>query len=234
LGWEFRGLPLEGIHFLAALQFNNNKPFFEENRALYMRALREPLCVLARDMAPVMAGIDDRFELRPERVVARIYRDARYSRGIPYRDYLWLGWKPMGASAGESFSYYFYVNTRECGWGMGFYGQIREWMAAFRQRVIADPDGFLALAGSDAAATFSLEGEDYKRPPETPELPQALAPWIRKKSFYLEKTASHEACMSPDLPGRLTEDFTGLAPLYRYVNECRSGQAGEAEARRSV
>ena len=99
-------------------------------------------------------------------------------------------------------------------------------MAAFRRRVIADPERFLALAGSQAVASFALEGEDYKRQPETPGLPQALVPWIRKKSFYLEKKASHEACMSPDLPGRLTADFMGLAPLYRYVNECRS--VGEA------
>ena len=148
------------------------------------------------DMSPVMAGIDDRFEIRPERVVARIYRDARYSRGIPYRDYLWLGWKPMGASAGESFSYYFFVNTRECGWGMGFYGQIREWMAAFRRRVIADPKGFLALAGSQAVASFAAGVRDLQATAETPRLPQALVPWIRKKSFYLEKKASNEACIA--------------------------------------
>lgn len=217
----FEGLTPESISFLASIRFNNNKPFFEENRALYERALRRPLLALARDLAPVMSAVDDRLDVRPERVVSRIYRDARYSKGIPYRDYMWLCWKPGGASACEAFSFYFYITVEACGWGLGFYGQCRDWMDAFRRRILREPEAFMAVAGDPAVAAYSLGGEDYKRPPEAPGLPESLLPWHRKKYFYLEKTAPHSACFDGGLSDRLSAEFTGLRPLYGYVTECR-------------
>jgi uncharacterized protein (TIGR02453 family) len=214
---EFQGLTPEAVHFLAALRLNNNKPFFEENRAVYERALRRPLLALARDMAPAIRAIDDGLDTRPERVVSRIYRDARYSRGIPYRDYAWLGWKPADVTASLAFSFYFYVDTQQCGWGLGFYGQSRDRMAAFRERMLARPGRFAAIAGDPAVASFRLAGDDYKKPPEAPGLPGELMRWYGKKTFYLEKTASHAICFGADLAERLSAQFEGLRPLYDFV-----------------
>jgi len=217
LEWEFQGLTPEAIEFLVALRFNNNKPFFQDNRTTYERTLKEPLQALARDLAPVMSSIDPDLDTRPARVVSRIYRDARYSRGIPYRDHLWLSWKPSGKSASQAFSFYFFAAVENCGWGLGFYDQCRDMMNAFRSRMLSDPGRFREIIAGDAVAGFRLAGDDYKRPPAAPGLPEDLTAWYVKKSFYLEKTVPHSVCFDASLTDRLIADFTGLDRFYGFV-----------------
>ena len=49
----FQGYSNETIEFFLAIRFNNNRPFFLENRDWYLRAVREPSIALAEALAPV-------------------------------------------------------------------------------------------------------------------------------------------------------------------------------------
>ena len=76
----FQGYSNETIEFFLAIRFNNNRPFFLENRDWYLRAVREPSIALAEELAPVAEDIDPDLERRPHRVVSRINRDIRFAR----------------------------------------------------------------------------------------------------------------------------------------------------------
>ena len=103
----FEGFTQDAISFLLSIRWNNTQSFFEENRALYERSVKQPLRELAEALAPVMLQIDPQIDPRPGRVCSRIRRDTRFTRDkSPYRDYVWLSWRYAGETRSESFGLY--------------------------------------------------------------------------------------------------------------------------------
>ena len=54
----FEGFSMETLAFFAAVKFNNNREFLNENRDLFERAVKRPLVLLAQELAPVAQEID--------------------------------------------------------------------------------------------------------------------------------------------------------------------------------
>ena len=66
----FEGFSMETLAFFAAVKFNNNREFLNENRDLFERAVKRPLVLLAQELAPVAQEIDLRIDPRPSRAVS--------------------------------------------------------------------------------------------------------------------------------------------------------------------
>lgn len=214
----FTGIPADGFQFLMEIRFNNNRQWFDQNRERFQTSLRDPLYALATELAPTAQAIDPQFEVRPNRVVARIYRDARRSKGEFYRDHLWLSFKRQGEANGAALSYYFYLTPEEIGWGLGFYEQSVESMNRFRARVDAKPELFRSIISDPVLRAYKLEGESYAKP-KRPGMAEDLALWYNKKSFsteYIEPVSA--AAFSPDLLGRLQRMMLDHKRLYQFVN----------------
>ena len=72
---KFQGFTGETSSFLWDLSFNNERPWFQENRERYQKTLHEPFHALAEDVEREMTQA---FPLQNFTVhVSRIYRDAR-------------------------------------------------------------------------------------------------------------------------------------------------------------
>ena len=215
----FTGIPADGYQFLMEIRFNsNNREWFSENRERFNRSLRDPLYALANDLAETALQIDPQFEVRPNRVVSRIYRDARRSKGEFYRDHLWLSYKRQGETNSSALSFYFYLTPEETGWGLGFYDQRVEAMNRFRQRIDAKPELFRSIINDPALQAYKLVGESYTRP-KRPGVPEDLAAWYNKKSFsteYIEPVSA--AAFSPELLDRVKQMMLDHRRLYQFVN----------------
>ncbi len=214
----FAGFTSEAFQFLLDIKFHNNRDWFEQNREVYVRALQQPCLALAQALVPTMLAIDPRYDPRPQRIVARIHRDVRYSHGIPYKDYVFLSFKPAGAMNSQVLSCYFYLQYNAWGYGTGFYAPVRPAMEAFRARLLREGEAFRAALSQPGMERFQLSGESYKKRRAPASLDEALAAWYDKKSFYLE--CSHpvdDLVRSPALVDELTEGFGLLAPIVRFI-----------------
>ncbi len=213
----FNGFTMETSQFLWDLAFHNERPWFQEHREQFLRVLKEPFDALGRETLALVqaAHPEEPWQLH----VSRIYRDARrlFGRG-PYKDHLWFTvWNGVGRH--DSPAFWFEISASSWGCGMGFYDAPAGQMEVYRQYIEDHPREMEALARRlNRQKTFSLTGEDYKRPKK--DMGPLLNPWYNKK--WVGVTAEYDfggAVLSPDLPSILAEGYEFLMPYYRLL--CR-------------
>ena len=221
----FEGYSNETFEFFMAIRFNNNRPFFLENRDWYLRAVREPSLALAQALAPTVEDLDPDLERRPHRVVSRINRDIRFARDkSPYRDYIWLAFRRPGEERGTTLGVYFDLNDSGASYGMGFYRENRATMDALRGRMQAAPEEMEALY-LPLRDEFTLHAQPNKRIKIPEDIPDALRGWYAAKGFYLEKEiADFDLIRSPRLAEEIRGGYQRLKPLYRYILDLQSAQ----------
>lgn len=214
------GFTEETYSFLLNLAFNNNKTWFEAHKEEYVRFLQKKLVALEEMLAPEILKIDP--NVRTGRyAIARIYRDTRFSANkSPFRDHLWIAYRPCGVRMSEYFTMYFEVTPITYGYGCGWYGASVADMNTFRSKVLANPSRFEKLiCDNNLMKTFTLGGEDYKRPKVT-DASRLLLPWLNKKGLYLHhETNELKGSMSKALADEVIDAFHTLAPIYRYIHE---------------
>lgn len=214
----FEGLPKELFKFLLDIRFNNNREWFQANKDIFLREVKQPLYALAAELGPVAQGIDSQMETRPERTVSRIYRDARRVRGGDfYRDAMWISFKRNSPWEKSPFSYFIYVNPEEYGWGCGFWNAPPDFMQKLRLHIDGSMPRFTRIAKSGILDDFELTGEDYKRAKKTIDQPQ-VARFYNKKYWSLEVNRRVDsAAFLPDLACEIARDMQKLAPVYHFV-----------------
>lgn len=217
----FTGYSYETIEFFMAIRFNNNREFFHANHDWYERSVRRPSIALAEELQDTMFGIDPEMEVRPNRAVARINRDIRFSKDkSPYRDFLWLHYRRPAEEKGMIPAFYFDIGSSgEVSCGMGFYSHNRGMLNALRQYITKAPDSFRALI-APLMGKYDFFQNSFKRIAIPDSVPADLEPWYRLKSFYLQRQSSDmELISSPALADWCKEAFLELAPLYRFLME---------------
>lgn len=214
----FQGYSNETFEFFMAIRFNNNRPFFQDNRDWYLRAVREPSIALAQELSDLAEDIDPNLERRPHRVVSRINRDIRFSRDkSPYRDCCWISFHHTGEEKGKLPGFYFEVRDSGGFCGMGFYKGNKPLMDLVRKLILEKPQMMLDLFGPVA--------EEFHFFPELSgriAIPEAVPPQLRAlyaaKTFYFEKVIDDfDLIRSPALAQELRQCFERLRPLYRTI-----------------
>ena len=66
---------------------------------------------------------------------------------------------------------------------------------------------------------LALEGADMKRIVIPEAIPEALAPWYRKKQLYISKQGAQVPwAYSSDIVERVAGDFLALEPMYHVLH----------------
>lgn len=214
----FQGYSNETFEFFMAIRFNNNRPFFQENRDWYLRAVREPSLLLAQDLADLAEQIDPDLERRPNRAVSRINRDIRFSRDkSPYRDCCWVSFHHIGEEKGKLPGFFFELRDVGGFCGMGFYQSNRALMDVIRRFILEKPQQMLEIY-RPLAEEFQFYAETVGRIAVPDAVPPQLRTLYAAKQFYFEKEiADFDLIRSPKLANELRICFNRLAPFYRTI-----------------
>lgn len=219
----FDGFPEETIRFFLGLRFHNDASYFNEHRNEYEAYVKEPFFQFIHAMAPTLETIADDFELRPGKCLARIRRDTRFTKDkTPYRDHLWLMFKRAGEARDDTVMYWFELSPDTVNWGLGFWGENRPAMNAFRAMMTEKPskvlDAFHEAKLPDKG--FSVGGDRYRRMPIPDGVPEELKPYYPHKSIYISRLGIP---LSDAYTGRVVElcsrDLLRLKPLYHLFRE---------------
>lgn len=216
---HFEGCPEDMYQFFWEIAFQNHREFFEANRERYHRVVKKPMLALAEQLLPTALEIDPGFNPRPSSVVSRIRRDTRYTKDkSPYRDHVWLGFKPAGRHTSECFSIYVEFERTSYGYGMGDAWPDPAQMARIRERILAQPKNFLALINEPAfAERFRVEGIAYRRPKFT-DCSAELSPWLNRRSLYFcYSSPAISRTYSPDILEELLDALNLMRPVYRFL-----------------
>lgn len=217
----FAGFTPDTVRFLQELKENNYKEWFEAHREMYDIELLQPFKALIGALSPAMYNIDPQFELRPNKVLSRIYRDIRFSKNKdPYKTCLWMNFQRSTTNWQFFPGFFMELNADDYFYGMGLYAPKRSVMDNFRDLIESEPDSFRKMVKKTVLDRgFSVEGEEYKRPLAN-DLPEVLQTWVQRKSVYVFKRLPHnDALFSQQLLQQLADDYTALKELYLIMAE---------------
>lgn len=213
---DFSGFCPEAVDFLWGIRFNNERPWFEARKDIYLRALYRPMQALGQEVYRYLS------RKRPQDPlvcrVSRIYRDARrlHGRG-PYKDHLWFCVEPPAEDHAARPAFWFELGPEYWSYGLGCWMARPADMARLRQRIRREPEPMAALTDKlRRQREFSLSTETYRRPKAGCPQPELLA-WFSAKNLALcHEEALIPALYSRALLERLKKGYRFLLPFYDY------------------
>ncbi len=210
----------EYLSFFKALEKNNNKEWFHDNKKSYEEHVRKPMLALVGDLIVEMQKTDEAFNPDPKKCLSRINRDIRFSKDkTPYNTHLWAhitkGSK-MDPLPGIAFRF----TTEDAGVMSGFYNPPKERLLAIRNIIKNDHKTFKKLRSSkkfiDSFQT--IKGEANKRiPPEFKELFET-EPLIANKQFYYINLQKADFVTSKNLKKDILNLWKAAKPLNDFLS----------------
>jgi uncharacterized protein (TIGR02453 family) len=195
--------PADSVKFLTDLRANNDKAWFDANRARYESACVEPakefIEVIGARLNELAPGI--RAEPRVGGSIFRINRDIRFSSDKrPYKDHLdfwfWEGDRKAAVSG-------LFLRVWPDGVivGAGAHGFDKHQLAAYRDAVVNDTTGaaLASIVGELEAAGHEIGGETYKRVPRGYAADGIAELLLRHSALYVHEDLPTKAATSTRL-----------------------------------
>ena len=214
----FSGFTSKTFTFLNDIKTNNNKPWFEEHKQLFIDHVQAPLHALVSDLGPAMQEIDPYFETTPNKCISRIYRDVRFSKNKqPYKSHMWITFKQPQKEWEDSPAFFFEIAEDSYSLGMGLFDPSPATMTAYRKFIDTYPKDFNEIIEFyPKQQTFTLEGNKYKRILDPSKSPVILD-WYQRKNPYLYCNRKlDDIVSSPTLVDFLKKEFATLSDLYNF------------------
>lgn len=213
----------ETFQFLADLEANNSKIWFEDNRVAYeahwKTAALDFIAAISASMAQVQPSL--RAEPKLNGSLRRINRDVRFSKDkTPYNARLhmifWAGNHPNRSPA-----VHFVLNPKGVGYGAGQFGLEPAALAALRHRIVG-PDGDVLIAALEDAETVGCRmGEpDLARLPKGFEAEGQRAQLLRYKGIVartFDKDAPASSIIGSKAQDWVMNTTASLVPLLRWL-----------------
>ena len=216
----FKGFDPAAFDFLRGLAANNEKPWFEANRALYEGAVKEPAAGLVTVVAEALRARDLPLEGVPKRSGFRIHRDVRFSKDKrPYKTNAGIVWYRQGSGKDGAGILYFHLLPGGCFAAAAFYMPDAEVLGAIRERIRVHPDQFLGVQAALAGNGLMLDGSDsLSRMPrgfeDMANSPVAAA--LKLKSFIVRRPVTDKLAQSGKLAAAIVDFAADAMPLLRF------------------
>ncbi len=219
----FPGFPEETVRFFLDLRFHNETSWFHAHREAYETYVRKPFSEFIEAMTPTVMRIADDMETRPNKCLARINRDIRFTRDkSPYRDHMWLLFRRAGEEREHAVMYWFELSPEVVEWGVGFWGYNRPAMDALRERMVKKPAEVRRVLRRCGIPdeTLHIYGDRYKSMKPPAGMSADLAMLYPCKEIYVKRIGVPlgESYRS-EIIDRVSEDFLRLKPLYLLLRQ---------------
>lgn len=197
--------------FLEALATNNDRAWFEANKALYEAAVLDPALDFIEAVAPLLRTFAPHFEAIPRKTggsLMRIYRDTRFSRDkSPYKTNIGIQFRHALGKDIHAPGFYVHIAPDECFIGAGCWHPEPDALAAIRDHVAGHPEQWgsntQVLSGTD----WQLWGDKTIRPPRGYDPQHPLIEELKRKDFLLLAMLDRKQVCSKDFPKQVAERF---------------------------
>lgn len=213
------------FEFLTELEANNDRSWFEANRARYMDEVQEPALAFIADFAPHLKALSPHFRA-DARVqggsLFRIYRDTRFSADkTPYKTNTGVHFRHERSKDAHAPGYYLHLQPGECFLGVGLWRPPTPAAARIRQQIVADPEGWEKAAfGPGFATNFALQGESLSRAPRGFDPQHPLIQDLKRKDFIATRPLTEEAVTGPGFLEAFADDCRRATPFMAFL--CRA------------
>ena len=210
--------------FLRELAKNNNKPWFEKNRARYEEHVKAAGLAFIADMQIPMEIMAPRIVVDPRPnggSMFRIYRDVRFSKDkSPYKTHVGIQLRHRAGKDAHAPGYYLHLEPGEVFAGGGVWHPEGKALHGIRKAIESRPGEWKKLVRSAAfKRRFELWGERLKRPPRDFDPNHPMIEDIKMKDFIALENFSEKDAVSEDFMPRIVKSFEKMVPLMRFLAE---------------
>ncbi len=216
-------IPPALFDFLRELKENNDRAWFEANRARYIADVRDPMLDFIAAFGEPLAAISPHFRADPRAnggSLFRIYRDTRFSRDkTPYKTNVGAHFRHAAGRDAHAPGFYLHLEPGRCFAGCGIWRPGGEAVGQIREAIAGRPRIWKRVTGASFCKTFSMMGESLKRPPRGYDADHPLIGDLKRKDFIARAEISEADAVAPGFLDR----FAGIArsggPFVRFLSE---------------
>lgn len=224
---EFRGFPMAGLHFLADLEVNNEKAWFEANKAAFQSQLLAPAVEFVTAVGTRLQSISNKIQYDTRTngsgSLMRIYRDTRFSTDkTPYKTAVAGMWWQGSGKKTEVPAFGFQVTKNRMELMAGMFGFSKEQLEAYREAVADEKLGkelVEVVTAVTASGQYQISGQHYKKVPRGFDPEHERAEYLLYHHLYVHpKTAvPASVVISPELVDICMAHFEQMAPIQQWL-----------------
>lgn len=215
-------LKQDTFDFLKALNQNNNREWFAENKKWYESARSDFELLVAQIMGEITSFDKEIGFLDPKKCIFRIYRDTRFSQDkTPYKGHFGAVFRPQGLD--KSSGYYLHISPDESFLTCGHYMLSPEQLKKIRKGIYEDYDTFRSILDDKI---FKKEiGDLYKDEDMLKRVPNGFdknhpaAEYLKLKHFYVLKPISEQQVLDKDFVKYVGSIYKKMQPMSRFLND---------------
>jgi uncharacterized protein (TIGR02453 family) len=215
----FKGFGPQALPFFKALAFHQTKEWFEENRAIYEKDVKEPFGDLIEDLSAALSKAKAPLTGDRKSSLFRLHRDIRFSKDkSPYKTHAGAVMTRSGAKNDQGLLY-IHVAPDRCFSAAGFYGPEPGELARLRRAIVRTPKNHFKMAAALEKSELALSDEyDVSRVPRefAAEKDPAVLAALKKKSFICVRPIKASQLKSKALVDDLLAFAKDALPLLKW------------------
>ena len=210
--------------FLRDLNKNNNRQWFQDNKARYEAEVRDPLLGFVEGFAPHLAKLSPHFVADPRKnggSMFRIYRDTRFSKDkTPYKTHAAAQFRHDRARDAHVPGFYLHLEPGSVFAATGTWRPDTASAKKIRDAIVAKPaDWKRATSGKAIRAMCTFEGESLKRPPRGYDPEHPLIEDLKRKDFLAVVAFSQGDVCGADFMGQFTKFCRAVSPYTAFLTK---------------
>ncbi|MGE0408046.1 MAG: DUF2461 domain-containing protein [Amphiplicatus sp.] len=222
---EFQGLPKDYFAFFAELKENNNRAWFEANKARFKESVQAPLSAFVEAMGPRLKKISKHFTADPRLnggSIFRIYRDVRFAKDKkPYKENGGVHFRHALGRDAHAPGFYVHIAPDEIFYGGGIWAPPPPALAKIREAIRDNGKKWgAAVSGAAFKKRYGgVRGDALSRPPRGFAGDHPLIEDIKRKSFFAMAEGTRKRALSPVFAGDVEAAMRDAKPLMTFLCE---------------
>ena len=210
------------FEFLSELADNNNREWFQDNKARYESDVRDALVQFVSDFGDRLREISPHMVADPRLSggsVFRIYRDVRFSKDkSPYKTNAGVHFRHEIGREVHGPGLYLHLQPGFVFAGAGIWRPNSSTVGKIRGSIVANPDRWRGIVNDDEfKSVYRLEGESLKRAPRGIDPDHPLIDDLKLKSFVATTNFTEEDACSPNFIDVYANACTVAAPFSEFL-----------------
>jgi len=221
---KFDGFPKDFFSFFKELKNNNNREWFNDNKARYHESVVNPMGAFIIAIAPHLKRISPHYKADPKPhggSMFRIYRDTRFSKDkTPYKTHAACHFRHRAGRDAHAPGFYVHIETDGIHFGGGIWLPPSKQLGLIREFIADNPSAWEKLSNAAAIKKAGgIQGDSLKRPPRGYDPDARHITDLKRKSFYLMIEADPELALGPEFVTETARAFRTAAKLNHFITD---------------
>lgn len=221
---SFTGFSPEFFAFFRELSANNDRGWFQANKARYKAEVEAPLLDFISAMAEPLGAISPHIAAIPKvqgGSMFRIHRDVRFAKDkSPFKTHAAAQFRHTAGSDAHAPGYYLHLAPGEVFFGGGVYRPPAAPLKQIREAISAKPERFRAITGDarfiEVCGGLGA-GDPLARAPKGFAPDDPMIEDVKKRSFFVTADSDEARAGRADFVDEVAERYRVAAPFMGFL-----------------